>query len=173
MTHSDSQPGSKYSVETANGPIGQRVAALQREAGKCKGAELPAAVACLQEAAELMRQHPSSYSLSQWLSLPLVLQQVGRFEEAIEEFHRLLDEVEERVKNEAPRQIPTIRQKFVHLNYFQIYDQMSLACKRQELVNQAQQYALLASQHYQVFLDLSVESYYYKSTHERPDVTDN
>lgn len=172
MMHTDSQPGSKYSVETASGPIGQRVKTLQREASKYKGANLPAAVTCLQEAAELMRQHPSNYPLDRWLCLPVVLQKAGLFDVAIAEFHRLLDEVEERVKNEAPRQRPAIRQKFAHLNYFQIYDQMSSACKRQKLVNQAQQYAVLAEQHYQVFMDMSVESGHYKSRHEHPTTTD-
>ncbi|MDX8129570.1 hypothetical protein QLH52_19880 [Methylomonas sp. OY6] len=154
-------------METTSGPIGERVATLQREASKYKGASLPAAVTCLQEAVELMRQHPSNYPLDRWLRLPVVLQKAGLFDAAIAEFHRLLDEVEERVKHEAPRQRPAIRQKFAHLNYFQIYEKMSLVCERQKLVNQAQQYAVLAEQHYQVFMDMSVESGYYRSRHER------
>ncbi|WP_320415841.1 hypothetical protein [Methylomonas montana] len=172
MMHSDSQPGSKYSVETASGPIGQRVATLQREAGKYKGAKLPEAVTCLQEAAKLMRQHPSNYPLDRWLRLPVVLQKAGLFDEAIEEFHRLLDEVEERVKNEAPRQRPAIRQKFAHLNYFQIYEKMSLVCKRKKLLEPAARYILLADQHYQAFLGMTVESYYHRSTRERHATSD-
>ncbi|MBD9361325.1 hypothetical protein [Methylomonas fluvii] len=122
-------------------------------------------LARLRADAEWLREHPGIYPMERWLRLPLALSKAGQFDEAINEFHRLLDEVEERVKNEAPRQSPAIRQKFAHLNYFQIYDQMSSACKRQKLVNQAQQYAALAEQHYQVFMDMSVESGHYKSRH--------
>ncbi|OAI00633.1 hypothetical protein A1353_19545 [Methylomonas methanica] len=172
MAKSDSRPGPRYSVEAASGPVGLRVATLQREAGKYKGANLPEAVTCLQEAAELMRQHPSNYPLDRWLRLPVILQKAGLFDAAIAEFHQLLDEVEERVKNEAPRQSPAIRQKFAHLNYFQIYEKMSLACDRQKLVNQAQQYAVLAEQHYRGFLDMSVKSGHYRSKHEHPTTTD-
>lgn len=167
MAKRDSQLGSNYSADTASGPIGQRVATLQREAGKYKGENFPAAVTCLQEAAELMRQHPSYYPLERWLRLPMLLQQVGRFDEAIEEFHRLLNETDERVKHEVTRQSPAIRLKFVHLNYFQIYKKMSLACKRQKLVNQAKQYALLADQHYQAFLNMSVDSCCYRKSNAR------
>ncbi|CAD6875400.1 hypothetical protein [Methylomonas fluvii] len=155
MAKSDSRAYPEYSFETSRGPVGQKVASLQREAVKYKSGNLPAAVACLEAAADLMRQHPGNYPLDRWLRLPMVLQHVGHFDEAIEEFHRLLDEIEERVNNEFSCSKPVIRQKIVHLNYFQIDDKMSLACKRQKLVNQAKQYAVLAEQHYQEFLDKS------------------
>jgi hypothetical protein len=164
MAKINSPAGSKCSAETTERPIDQRVAALQREARKYRGRHLPAAVICLQEAANLMRQHPSYYPLEQWLCLPMLLQQARRFDEAIEEFHRLLDETEERIKNECSRRRPAIVQKFVHLSYFQIYGKMSLACNRQKLVNQAKQYALLADQHYLAFLDKSVDSCFFRKS---------
>lgn len=130
-------------------------------------------LARLRADAEWIREHPGMYPMERWLSLPLALSKAGQFDQAINEFHRLLDEVEERIKNEIPRQRPAIRQKFAHLNYFQIYEKMSLACKRQELVNQAMQYSVLADQHYKAFLDLSVKSGRYRSTHERSTTDHN
>lgn len=130
-------------------------------------------LARLRAEAEWMREHPGIYPMERWLRLPLALSKAGGFDEAINEFHQLLDEVEERIKNEFPRQRPAIRQKFAHLNYFQIFEKMSLACKRQKLVNQAMQYSALADQHYRAFLDISVKSGHYRSTHERPTNTDH
>lgn len=121
-------------------------------------------LARLRADAEWMREHPGIYPMERWLRLPLALSKAGQFDAAIEEFHRLLDGVEEHVKNEVPRQRPAIRQKFAHLNYFQIYEKMSLVCACQKLVNQAQQYAVLADQHYRAFLDMSVKSGHYRST---------
>jgi hypothetical protein len=121
-------------------------------------------LARLRADAEWMREHPGIYPMERWLRLPLALSKAGEFDASIEEFHRLLDEVQERVKNEAPRQSPAIRQKFAHLNYFQIYEKMSLVCARQKLVNQAQQCAVLADQHYRAFQDMSVKSGHYRST---------
>lgn len=123
-------------------------------------------LARLRADAEWMRTHPGCYPMDRWLSLPLALSRAGHFDEAIDELHRLLDEIEGRSANEVSRQRPAIRQKFAHLNYFQIYKQLSLACKRQKLVEPAARYILLADQHYQAFLDMSVESYYHRSTRE-------
>lgn len=167
MAEKISKPRSGYSVATASGPIGQRVATLQRQASKYQGKNLSAALECLQSAAELMRQHPSDYPLDRWLRLPLLLQQAGCFDACVMEFHLLLDETQERVKNQCSRQKEEIVQKFVHLNYFQIYEKMSLACKRQKLINQATQYTLLADEHYQEFLNKSVDSCFYRQSRPR------
>ncbi|WP_446810548.1 hypothetical protein ACH50O_02865 [Methylomonas sp. 2BW1-5-20] len=136
-------------------------------------------LARLRAEAEWMREHPGIYPMEHWLRLPLALGKAGQFNEAIIEFHRLLDEVDWRLNIEVPRQRPggdpprsAFLEKFGHLSRFQIYEQMSLACKRQNLVIQAKQYALLADQHYQEYLDMSVESYHFRSTHEHPATTD-
>ncbi|WP_133120697.1 hypothetical protein [Methylomonas sp. Kb3] len=118
--------------------------------------------------------------MERWLRLPLALSKAGQFDEAINEFHRLLDEVDWRLNIEVPRQRPggdpprsVFLEKFGHLSRFQIYEQMSFACKRQNMLEPAARYILLADQHYQAFLDMSVESYYHRSTHERATTDHN
>lgn len=131
-------------------------------------------LARLRSEAERMRKHPGIYPMERWLRLPLALSKAGQFDEAINEFHRLLDEVDWRLNIEVPRQRPggdpprsVFLEKFGHLSRFQIYEQMSLACKRQNLLEPAARYILLADQHYQAFLDRSVVSCAHRSTHER------
>lgn len=159
----------EYSLETASGPMGRRIAKLQRKAGRYQDKDWKVALICLREAAELMRYHPSNYPLEWWFRLPMALQAAGLFEAAIDEFHQILDETDGRLNNEFSHQKSKIWKKFVHLNYFQIYEEMTLACQLQKLDNRSQQYALLAAQHYQIFLDMSADAFHYKLTRESVD----
>ena len=132
--------------------IDERIAALHREATTHKKFNWGAGVACLQEASDLMRRHGGNYVIDRWTRLPVFLQQAGRYEDAIKEFKRLLKEVETRVKNDAfEGTSPETIEKYIHLNYFHIYDKMRMVSKRQKDLDQAAKYAILAKKHSDLF----------------------
>jgi tetratricopeptide (TPR) repeat protein len=129
---------------------------LHREATTHKKVNWDAAVACLQEAANLMRQHDSPHIIESWTRLPVFLQQAGRYDEAIQEFERLLSEVKPRVAKEMAlsRSSPSVVKGFTHLSYSKIYDKMRLASQRQKLPNKAHEYQHLSEQHKLVYEEL-------------------
>lgn len=92
-----------------------------------------------------MRQHPSDYVLDRWTRLPVFMQQAGQFDEAMQEFERLLSEVEERVRQESPdRASPAWIEYQINRNYQTIYDKMRMVCKRQKRSDDAAKYGQLS-----------------------------
>lgn len=150
--------GLTATMSITKNPIDERIAALHREATQHKGDDWNAAIACLQEASDLMRRHGGYYGFDRWTRLPVFLQQAGRFDEAMREFERLLSEVEDRVKNEgSDRSTPASIQKYIHLNYQQIYDKMRMVCKRQKLLDKAAEYQALTEKHARLYEELAVK----------------
>lgn len=130
-----------HSIEVTKNPVQEKIAALHREATTHKVSNWPAAVACLQEAVDLMRQHPSDYVLDRWTRLPVFMQQAGQFDEAMQEFERLLSEVEERVKQECQDRVSQAYIEYqTNRNYQTIYDKMRMVCKRQKRPDEAAKY---------------------------------
>lgn len=126
----------------------QKIADLHREATRYKGSDWDKAIGLLQEAAELMRKNNTNHLMQQWLRLPLLLQQAGRFDEAMQEFERLLTEVRPKAERElgAYFDLKHIECR-THLDCSRIYDKMRLACKRQKLNDKAQEYQSLFEHH--------------------------
>jgi tetratricopeptide (TPR) repeat protein len=126
----------------------QKIAELHREATHYKGSDWDKSIACLQEAAQLMRQHHTSHLMEQWLRLPLFLQQAGRFDEAMQEFEQLLSEAPAKAEKELAAYFGDAHIKCrIHLDYSRIYDKMRLACQRQKRVDDAKKYQELYEQH--------------------------
>lgn len=148
-------PGERIGQTIANttitinrNPVDERIAALHREATTHKGVNWDAAVACLQEAAGLMRLHNSLFDTDRWTRLPVFLQQAGRFDEAMQEFDSLLSDVKPRAIREMTNsRSPSAVKRHTHLNYYRIYDKMRMVCKRQKLHDKAQEYQNLSERH--------------------------
>jgi tetratricopeptide (TPR) repeat protein len=140
-------------IEVTKHPIDLKIAELHKEATRNKESNWDAAVACLQEAAQLMRERGGNYAIDRWTRLPVFLQQAGRYEEAMQEFQRLLDEVKPRVAKETELvTLPSVRRKQVHLNFVHIYDKIRMVCKREKLLDKALEYKELAEKH-QIIVD--------------------
>ncbi len=129
-------------------PIDERIASLHREATQHKKTDWDAAVACLQEATDLMRRHNAVSGIERWLRLPVFLQQAGRFAESLEEFDRLLKETEGRVKRESREDSSQTWIEYrIYLDLTQLYDKMRMAYKREKLNDKSAQYAALSAEH--------------------------
>ena len=75
----------------------EETAALNREATRLRDTgDIDAAIECLRKAAARMRASSMHHTIQTWLRLPLFLQQAGRYDEAMNEFQRLIDETPER-----------------------------------------------------------------------------
>jgi tetratricopeptide (TPR) repeat protein len=150
------QTGLTATMVINKNPIDERIAALHREATQHKESNWAAAIACLQDASDLMRRHNSHYVLDRWTRLPVFLQQAGRYEEAMQEFQRLLSEVKARVEKEAESvTLPSYRRKLEHQNFEHIYDKMRMVCKREKLPDKALEYQTLAEKHRMIVDELS------------------
>lgn len=122
----------------------EETASLHREATRLKDAgDWDGAVAALQKAQDRMRKSNFSHTTEGWLRLPLFLQQGGRFDESMDEFNRLLNEVDERMANEFSHQPKRFWLGFAHHPRSVIYDKMRVACKRQKLLVEADKYETL------------------------------
>lgn len=144
-----------YSIQVYKSPTSERIAALHREATTHKDMNWPAAVTCLQEAVSLMREHPGNYVLDRWTRLPVFLQQAGRFEEAMQEFEKLLSEVEGRVKQEGPDSASAAWLEYmVNLNNQKIYDKIRMVCKREKRRDDAARYGALSKQYAERYFEL-------------------
>jgi tetratricopeptide (TPR) repeat protein len=130
-----------YEVVVTKDPVDEQIAALHREATTHKGSSWDAAIACLKQAATLMRKRKGGYTINRWLRLPLFLQQAGYFDEAMREFEKLLSETIPRRKKDTPNPTPHMVEMFAQSDYAAIYDKMQLACKRQKLAEKAAVYA--------------------------------
>ena len=126
----------------------QRIAALHREATELKGKkEWDKAIACLQEAERLKPKVTTIYPVKHALRLPLFLQQAGRFDEAMQEFQKLLDGTEARIAHQFSHQKKTVQKKLAHADYADIYKTMCTACKREKRFEQVQEYTKLFEHH--------------------------
>jgi tetratricopeptide (TPR) repeat protein len=119
-----------------------RVAELLRQATAFKDKkEWDKALSVLAEAKKLMLVSPVAYSIETWCKYPLYLQQAGRFEEAMEEFKFLFDDLERRARHEAKLDNPNVSSERRKIAYYQIIisngkqiikDKMTLAQSRQK-----------------------------------------
>jgi len=73
-----------------------------------------------------------NYPLETALRLPLYLQQAGRYEEAQQEFQRLLSSVDERAATAFSHQPKAVQREFAQQNREKILDKMRLAEKREQ-----------------------------------------
>jgi len=157
------QPGEKIGqtiatskIVISENPINEQIAELHKKATQYKEENWAEAIACLQEASDLMRRHGGNYVLDRWTRLPVFLQQAGRYEEAMLEFQRLLSEVKARVEQEAKFvKLPSYRRKLEHQNFEHIYDKMRMVCKREKLPDKALEYQTLAEKHRMIVDELS------------------
>jgi tetratricopeptide (TPR) repeat protein len=122
----------------------EEIAALHREATRLKDAgDWDKAIAALQKAQNMMRRSNVANTTESWLRLPLFLQQGGRFDEAMEEFNRLLAETDARIANEFSHQPEFAQYGFTHQVRATIYNKMRVACKRQNLLDETARYKAL------------------------------
>lgn len=109
-----------------------QTASLLREATRFADAKnWDAAISCLREARSRMQVSPVSYPIKTWLRLPLYLQKAGRFQEAVDEFRRLIDESEVRVARDYPHQTPAKRRVIAGQDLLVIREKMKLAQRRE------------------------------------------
>lgn len=142
-------------VKITRNPVHDRIAALSREATTHKDVNWDAGVTCLQEAAHLMR-NSDYYDMDKMLRLPVFMQHAGRFEEAMQEFERLLAEAKPIAQMEmANTDLPTAAKRHTHLYYLRIYDKMRMVCKRQKLKDKAEEYRALSEKHKLVYEELT------------------
>lgn len=126
-----------------------RISVLHREATQLKDSgEWDKAIAALQEAQELMRKSDEIHTIERWLRLPIFLQQGGRFDEAMQEFNRLLDELNDRTADEFDHQPEFIQRGATYHQRAAIYNKMKVACKRQKLPEEAAKYEKLRDEYY-------------------------
>jgi hypothetical protein len=95
----------------------------------------------------MMRTSNTSYTIEQWLRLPLFLQQAGRFDEAMLEFGELIAEMKPRIAREFGHATANVRRSVVSSELSRLYDKMRLACQREKLAAEAERYATLSKQH--------------------------
>lgn len=142
-------------LEIRKNPIDEKIAALHREATANKKINWDKAIACLQEAQDLMRRHSSRHETARWMRLPDFLQQAGRFDEAMQEFERLLKEVKPRIEKETSgSRYAGDAKMYTHLAYCQIYGRMGYTCKKQKMTDKALEYQDLSERHRLVFDEL-------------------
>lgn len=136
-------------IEKAKNPLRERIAALHREATAHKGSDWNASIAALQEAAHLMR-NSDYYEIDRMLRLPKFLEQAGRFNEAMKELDLLLSEVKQAAKNatkHSSSSLPSSTKCTTHDYYSQVYDVMSLVCKRKKLKDKEKEFRSLSEKH--------------------------
>ncbi len=105
----------------------QRIRELHKQATRYKGNNWEKAITCLREAQQLMPTVITEYPVSQYLRLPLFLQQAGRMKEAKKEFEKLLD-----------------MEMFSHPHLVAtVYDKMRLAYQREKDYKNAVTYGMM------------------------------
>jgi len=120
------------------------------------------AIECLRKVRVLLKENTTIYPIATWLRLPIFLQQAGRFEEAMQEFEKLLGEVDAMAARNFGHQPDFIQEMFAVLDKSVIYDKMRLACKRQKLVEEAKKYEDLSNQYENKRAKLSVKAEQYR-----------
>jgi len=105
------------------------------------------AIDVLREAHLLMREEAfQGYAVDKWCRLPLVLQQAGRFDEAMREFEQLLSDLHAIRLKQLPQYPEEIVLLLTHRIRAAIYDRMRRACKREKRLDVAERYAALAEE---------------------------
>lgn len=123
------------------------ISRLHREATVHKESkEWSKAVACLQQANELMIQSSVSYGTERWLRLPTFLQQAGDMHEAGAVFQWLMTDLERRVNKEFGHASSNVQAVFKHSSAALIYDKWRLAWKREKRADKADFYAGLVAE---------------------------
>lgn len=124
-----------------------KISFLHREATSLKSEKkLNEAISCLREAEELKLQVTMTYPIKHYLRLPLFLQQNGQFDEAMQEFQKLLDNTESRVSNGLPKNSKSAKKMLVYAELSEIYMSMATACKREKMTDLADKYKSLGEE---------------------------
>ncbi len=141
----------KISIEVNRSHEREKAARLGREATALKSSgDMDVAIQCLREVKRLMVANPSGCTVQQWLRLPLYLQLAGRFDEAMGEFQELLASPPlARDLRATGRRLESkdVLNMLLHSDFAAIYDKMRLACRREGLTEEAEQYRRLADEH--------------------------
>ena len=90
------------------------------------------AISCLKKADARMQRSPVSYPVLAWLRLPLYLQKAGRFDEAVNEFDRLIRETPGRIARYFSHRSKAEQSKFIRHEVGVIRDKMALAQEREK-----------------------------------------
>ncbi len=107
--------------------------ALLRDATRHADAkDLEQAIACLKMADARMQRSPVSYPVLTWLRLPLFLQKAGRFDEAMQEFDRLIRETPARIARHFSHRSKAEQSKFIRHEKGVIRNKMALAREREK-----------------------------------------
>ena len=123
-----------------------RLAGLHKKATEfSRCGDLEAALKMLRDAQAQARRYSLPQTPERWSRLPLYLQKTGHFAEAMQEFEKVLRDVERQAVEQASAYPEYFRAGFAHHPKFFIYDKMRLACRRQKLPNDAKKYASLAT----------------------------
>ena len=126
----------------------EQIAELHRNATKHKDAkDWDKAIGCLRAATNLTSNVATSYPIAHYLRLPLFLQQAGLFDEAMQEFEKLLAGVESSVGKEFSHQPAQTQKMLCQARYAAIYDKMRLACQRSGFKEKAAEYETLAEKY--------------------------
>lgn len=129
-------------------PISAEIRELNKQATQLKKNDINEAIICLRKANTLLSK-TRGHTIATWLRLPLFLQQAGYFEEAMQEFDKLLTETKARNTKEFSHCTVNAIEASIYADYAHIYDKMRLACKRQKLKEEADKYAALSEKHWQ------------------------
>jgi SPP1 gp7 family putative phage head morphogenesis protein len=140
-------------IEIQKNPVKEKIRTLQKDASTESDSGL--AIAYLQEASELMR-NSQFYNIDKMLKLPVLLHETGRFDEAMQEFERLLNEAKSVAeRDEQSKTLPTFVRYTTHAFYQSIYKKMRMVCKKQKLKDKEAEYRSLAEKHKLVADELS------------------
>jgi tetratricopeptide (TPR) repeat protein len=124
----------------------EKISALNRQATKLKKDDPPAAVACLREAQALRAKTSTSFPTETWLRLPLLLQQMGRFVEAMAEFEQILRDEPRHITRECAQSSAATQASAQAAAFRAIYEKMALACKREKRMEDHARYQALAEE---------------------------
>jgi hypothetical protein len=141
--------GSSYILMPSNDVLNQwqeEIAESHRQATRYKDQkDWVSAIECLKDAQDKMRKS-ASCSVDRCVRLPVFLQQGGRFDEAMLEFNKLLDEADAVAAWQNRNQPKFIQNGTAHHIKATVYDKMRVACTRQKLPDEAHKYAILSNE---------------------------
>lgn len=104
------------------------------------------AIACLKEAQNLILSSTAIFPPETLCRLPVFLQRGGRFQEAIEEFNKLLDTIPARMLKTFTNLPDEIALNFAHGERAVIYNKMRVVYKREKLLEEASKFETLAAE---------------------------
>lgn len=137
----------------------EKISELQRQATCHKDAkDWDSAIDCLRKSEQLTKEIDFGFSMATYLRLPLFLQKAGRFDDAMQEFERLLGKIDQRIKRQFSHKGAKVRRKLAHAERATTYEKMALVCKRQKLPEMAAKYRALENEHRQTHARLMRET---------------